>query len=434
MRLCIDIRRPAECGVGRVSFNVGEALAELRKTMPFRLVVLCAPRTHSAVQYLDPDEVIVSEARFFTHQDVVGLPAELRGKIDAFWSTQFYVSPFFECPMVTMIHDLWPVRYPQWLPNQDEVMARHGTDVAELAAAMIRRFELEVFPTATGGQREAYRSRVGELDQFMYAMMMLAASTSDIITTCSHSSLEDIAAFMPNHRHKLRLVSPFVRGMAKPRIDAGLRPRRVLMVAKFDPRKNHRFALEVIQELFKLRAGKPPVEAHFVGDIGYRSFGQQLVREALAVEVNGCRVVFHDAVAESDLWELYASSDVLLMPSLDEGFGLPILEAMEARLPVATSRRGALPEVGGDFVRFVDLEDARVSAMALDDLISRPQEAAALAERAFAHSNRQYSFASAVHQVRQVVLGLISGDPSGNPLAQNVRECSEASRSGLDKP
>jgi len=59
------------------------------------------------------------------------------------------------------------------------------------------------------------------------------------------------------------------------------------------------------------------------------------------------RVKFLGAVAEADLPGLYVGATLIVIPSRDEGFGLPVLEAMACGTPVATSTAGALPEVTG---------------------------------------------------------------------------------------
>lgn len=59
-------------------------------------------------------------------------------------------------------------------------------------------------------------------------------------------------------------------------------------------------------------------------------------------------------VAEEDLVALYNAALFLIMPSLYEGFGLPVLEAMQSGCPVITTKEGSLPEVGGDSVLYVD--------------------------------------------------------------------------------
>jgi glycosyltransferase involved in cell wall biosynthesis len=68
----------------------------------------------------------------------------------------------------------------------------------------------------------------------------------------------------------------------------------------------------------------------------------------------------------------YARARVLVLPSLDEGFGLPVLEAMSAGIPVVASNRGALPEVAGDAADLVDAADAEGLARALERLLTDP--------------------------------------------------------------
>jgi glycosyltransferase involved in cell wall biosynthesis len=76
-------------------------------------------------------------------------------------------------------------------------------------------------------------------------------------------------------------------------------------------------------------------------------------------------------IEEADLDGLYAAATLLAFPSLAEGFGLPVLEAMEHGLPVATSNLSSMPEVGGDAALYFDPYDtsdiAAVIARLLDD-------------------------------------------------------------------
>lgn len=62
-------------------------------------------------------------------------------------------------------------------------------------------------------------------------------------------------------------------------------------------------------------------------------------------------------VSDEDLVKIYNMALALLMPSLDEGFGLPVLEAMSCGCPVLTSKNGSLPEVGGDAVIYANPEN-----------------------------------------------------------------------------
>jgi glycosyltransferase involved in cell wall biosynthesis len=86
-------------------------------------------------------------------------------------------------------------------------------------------------------------------------------------------------------------------------------------------------------------------------------------------------------VPEHDLAGLYAGCSLFCYPSLYEGFGLPVLEAMAAGAPVVTSEVSSLPEVGDDAVAYVDPRDDRSISDTLERLLSSPAERDALAER-----------------------------------------------------
>jgi glycosyltransferase involved in cell wall biosynthesis len=78
------------------------------------------------------------------------------------------------------------------------------------------------------------------------------------------------------------------------------------------------------------------------------------------------RVKFLGSVPDADLPSLYASATALVLPSLDEGFGLPLLEAMASGTMVLVSTAGALPEVAGDSGVFFDPQEVPEIAAALE--------------------------------------------------------------------
>jgi exopolysaccharide biosynthesis WecB/TagA/CpsF family protein len=83
-------------------------------------------------------------------------------------------------------------------------------------------------------------------------------------------------------------------------------------------------------------------------------------------------VIFTGFVSEADLPALYRHAQLYLQPSLYEGFGLPLVEAMASGCPVLSSNRGALPEVGGEAVCLVDPLEAGALAMSLLNLLTDP--------------------------------------------------------------
>jgi glycosyltransferase involved in cell wall biosynthesis len=106
-------------------------------------------------------------------------------------------------------------------------------------------------------------------------------------------------------------------------------------------------------------------------------------------------------VSPDELADWYARARIFAFPSLDEGFGMPVLEAMVAGIPVVAANRAALPEVCGDAALLVDPEDVDAIHAALDQLIRDESLAAALARRGLARAD-QFSWEKAAEQTWNV--------------------------------
>jgi glycosyltransferase involved in cell wall biosynthesis len=102
----------------------------------------------------------------------------------------------------------------------------------------------------------------------------------------------------------------------------------------------------------------------------------------LATELQlGANVAFPGYVDAADLEGLYALASCFVFASVNEGFGIPILEAMRRGVPVACARASALPEVAGDAALYFDPYSVSDIARALSDLLGDPGLAARLVER-----------------------------------------------------
>lgn len=169
-----------------------------------------------------------------------------------------------------------------------------------------------------------------------------------------------------------------------------------LCVATIEPRKNIDKLLQAYQQLdISLRRQYPLI---LVGGYGWLSEHIVTAIEEGAAQGWVRKLGF---VPESDLIELYQHARLFVYPSAYEGFGLPVLEAMACGVPVVTSNRSSLPEIGGDAVALINPDDIQE----LKDAIARGLSDALWRERAINQGllqAQQFSWKKCVKDTLQV--------------------------------
>jgi glycosyltransferase involved in cell wall biosynthesis len=143
----------------------------------------------------------------------------------------------------------------------------------------------------------------------------------------------------------------------------GLRLPFVLSVGTLEPRKN----LPTLLRAFKRIATEVPHTLVVAGAEGWKSEG---VKRALEEVKLGDRLTFTGFLPDADLPALYSAAEAFAFPSLYEGFGLPVLEAMACGTPVLTAADSSLPEVAGDAALLVDPRDDEAIAEGLRSLLT----------------------------------------------------------------
>ena len=113
------------------------------------------------------------------------------------------------------------------------------------------------------------------------------------------------------------------------------------------------------------------------------------------------RVHFVGVVPEAKLPSLYRGAEALIFPSLYEGFGLPILEAMACGTPVVTANTTAMPEVAGDAALLVDSTSVEQIASAMEQLVSDTSLQRRLREEGPTRAAR-FSWGDTISRVRRV--------------------------------
>ncbi len=175
----------------------------------------------------------------------------------------------------------------------------------------------------------------------------------------------------PEFRPSDPAVVQRVRQQYSPGTNDTVRP-YLLMVGTLEPRKNHAAAMRA---LARLKARGFPQRLLVVGGRGWLFEPIQKLVAQLGLNED---VTFAGYVPAADLPALYAGADCVLLPSLYEGFGFPVLEAMACGTPVVSSNVSSLPEVAGDAALLVAPLDDEGLAAAIQRVLTEPELAATL--------------------------------------------------------
>lgn len=270
----------------------------------------------------------------------IAFPRDLRAKRMDVAHVQYLVPPIAPCPVVTTIHDVAFRRFPRLFPLKHRLLLNWLIPLAVRQAAAI----------LTGS--EATRRDLIEL---------FDARPEDVVVT--PYAADD--SYRPMRRRdaveavqqRLRVPAPYILsvGVLQPRKNL---PRLVRAYNRIAPRIPHRLVL-----------------------VGKEGWAPEELREAVAETPVGKEVIFTGYVADADLPALYAAADLFVYPSLYEGFGLPVLEAMACGTPVITSRVSSLPEVAGDAGMLIDPTSEAALAEAMRELLQDPARRQMLSHR-----------------------------------------------------
>lgn len=202
-----------------------------------------------------------------------------------------------------------------------------------------------------------------------------AARESDAIIAVSEFTARQVVELLGVERSRVYVVH---HGADHITVAASAqRENIVLNVGAIQRRKN----IARLVEAFERTA--PGWKLVLAGSQGYQA-GEILARIEASPRRADIEVTGYVSAAELVRW--YARARIFAFPSLDEGFGMPVLEAMAAGVPVMAGNRAALPEVCGDAALLVDPEDTDEIAAALQRLISDASLAERLAVAGRAHA------------------------------------------------
>jgi len=211
----------------------------------------------------------------------------------------------------------------------------------------------------------------------MRVLVPLAAHRSHRIIAISQSTAADIRRYLRVAPSRVDVIPEGVGASpaGDPEPEAALRERHGLgdraVALSVSAKRPHKNLMALLEAVAVMPAQRRPV----LVIPGYATpHEQQLRAHAQALGI-GDDVRFLGWVSGAELEGLYALASVFVFPSLYEGFGLPVLEAMRRGVPVACSNRSSLPEVAGDAALLFDPEDPRAITAAIERLLRDPAEA-----------------------------------------------------------
>lgn len=378
LRLGIDLTACWRKRVGMVTFALGITEGLLKVDPELSLVLFCSRERPPALRIAPEDEprvgTLLSMTRHEVPQKLRWLPgAETEAQVDA-------------------------VLYPYWPPPP------RRRQPAPPAVAMVHDLAFRVRPDEVPWQQRLY----------LGSLMPAAVARSAAILCPSEATRRDLLDSFPAPGLERRVTvipeGPGIdAGQPEVPLPRGVEPPFLLFVGTIEPRKNLVRLLRAIRRLRRRRTVPPLVVA---GRPGW-AYGTTL--DLLRADP-GVRLLGH--VDDATLAALYRSATALCMPSVYEGFGLPVLEAMVAGLPVLVGNGGSLPELAGDAAVEVDPTDvgsiAEGLARLLDDeglrrrLIARGHERAA-----------RFTWHAAATRTLEVIRAAVG--PPGKPVQNGAR-------------
>ncbi|HEX7707843.1 MAG TPA: glycosyltransferase family 1 protein [Thermoanaerobaculia bacterium] len=183
---------------------------------------------------------------------------------------------------------------------------------------------------------------------------------ADAVICVSESTRRDLLHFYQIDPGRAVTVHSGLGAPAASEPVEGLPARYILFVSTIEPRKNLETLLDAYERL--RRSGRYDGSLVVVGKVGWKA-------ESMVRRLRGEGIVHLDYLRASQLATVYERAEVFAFPSIYEGFGFPLLEAMARGIPSVSAHSSSLPEIGGDAALYFDPSDVEGLVSQLDRAI-----------------------------------------------------------------
>jgi glycosyltransferase involved in cell wall biosynthesis len=198
----------------------------------------------------------------------------------------------------------------------------------------------------------------------LHAAMLRELLRADAVICVSESTRNDLLRYYDVSPARVVTIHSGLAGPLHSTVEVpGLPSRYLLFVSTIEPRKNVLTLLRAFEQL--VERNQYDGDLVLVGRIGWKS---EDVVEHLRRSPWRSRIHHLDYLSREALATVYARAEMFIFPSIYEGFGFPLLEAMAHAIPTISARSSSLPEVGGDAALYFEPMDVDALAAAIRQL------------------------------------------------------------------
>lgn len=304
-------------GIGEYSFEILKNFEESHMpNVKFQIYLKDKPRNDMPREREGWKYIVVKPRKFWTQ---TGLPFYLfthSPRPDVFFSPSHYAPRFSPAKTAIAIMDVSYLHFPELFAKKDLYQLISWTKYSAKHAKKV---------------------------------FTISNSSKNDILKAYEKDPEDVVVTYPGLRLEMQHMS---LDMTKEQLQKkyNISGNYVLFVGTLQPRKNITRLIEAFAKV-KKEAKQKDLELVIVGKKGW--LYEEILQAPKKFDIKE-RVLFLDFVTDEDLPSLYSNAEVFVLPSLYEGFGLPVLEAMKYGCPVITSNVSSLPEAGGEAALYID--------------------------------------------------------------------------------